>query len=160
MVSAARGSKLKGRVRGALGRLICPVPHIFSTSPCTPLSQFLVPWPLVKDGNHCPALLLKQPFCRLFSLLCSPCVLETSSSIASSTCLISPRDLQVGDEGLGRRREGVWPARETRPLPHLHPIFSGSPLIPSPQLARGSFPNGPLDHCPYRPAQVSHQLST
>ena len=53
--------------------------------------------------------------------------------------------------------EGSGLPGETRPLPHLHPVFSGSLLIPSRSWLSGSFPNGPVDHRPYRPAQVSHQ---
>nr|KAF6489017.1 CDP-diacylglycerol--inositol 3-phosphatidyltransferase [Molossus molossus] len=34
-----------------------------------------------------------KPVCYLRSLLCSPCVLAMSSSTASSTCSVSPRDL-------------------------------------------------------------------
>lgn len=57
----------------------------------------------VVGGEVCtlPALLCKQPVCSLCSLRCSPCVLGTSFSTASSTCSASPRDLQVGDEGPG-----------------------------------------------------------
>ncbi|XP_070340701.1 CDP-diacylglycerol--inositol 3-phosphatidyltransferase isoform X3 [Equus asinus] len=74
-----------------------PVLRIYYTSRFLPAAHCQrVPAPVPYLGGAvgcCPTLLLKQPLCGLCSLPCLSCVLETSSSTASSTCSISLRDL-------------------------------------------------------------------
>lgn len=46
-----------------------------------------------RGESHFSTPLSKQSYCCLRRLPCLPCVLEMSSSTASSTCSVSPRDL-------------------------------------------------------------------
>lgn len=67
-----------------------------TTSPLFPQhlsSQLLILSLSGRGESHFPSPLFKQPYCCLCRLPCLPCVLETSSSTASSTYSVSPRDL-------------------------------------------------------------------
>lgn len=145
MVSAARGSKLKGEVR-SLGQTDLPCSHLLHI---TLHPSFSVPGPLAlswRMGTTAPASCSKQPFCVCLACSVHP-VCWRRALLASSTCLISR-----GTSGrLGRG--GVWPApgRQTPCLTCI-PIFSGSPLIPSLSWLGGSFPEWASGSCPYRPA--------